>query len=287
MNIFKKIGFAASIIVTAVMSSCSDKGYWDAAPLEPAYSFQNTSYSATIAPGANEFELTLVRTMSDADESVNITFTPGENCPSDITVESPAVFKAGSFTTEVKIKIANATPPFTYSGTVGFDGKVSYSGNASCTISLPVSYTWSSIGTGTFLDTWVMEGADPYSVEIMKADGFERYRVMNPYKEFYASELGQVSWENWIASSGPEYVEFWENEDGTLSFNAYATGLNYQAKKGQPIGAYPWNAFSSGTVAGFDIWYATGFAVLSPMYYIDGVGGFGQQQYAVQIELPK
>lgn len=289
MNIINKIGIGASLIATAVMSSCSDKGYWDEAPLVQAYSFELTSLSETLAPGANTIELSLVRTIADAEGSVNITFTPGKDCPSDISVANPVVFKAGSFTTTVTIQIADATPPYTYSGTVGLaEGeKVSYAGNATCSLSMPVAYTWTSIGNGTFIDAWVMDNAEaPYSVEIMKADGFERYRVMNPYAEYY-STIGPASWENWIASSGPAYIEFWETADGKLSFNSYNTGLNYQAETGQAIGAYNWSAFAAGSYAdNLDIWYEPGFAVLSPVYYINGVGGFGQQQYAVQIELP-
>lgn len=286
MDVLNKTGIAVSVFVAAVMSSCSDKGYWEEAPLVQAYSFEKSSYSSEIAPGANEIELTLVRTIADARESVDVTFTPAADCPSDIKIESPVMFEAGSFTSVVVLKIENATPPYTYAGTVGFVGEVSYSGTATCTLNCPVNYTWTSLGSGTFLDAWVMDDSDPFSVEILKADGFERYRVMNPYKEYYESEDGKEDWEDWIASGGPEYVEFWENDDETLSFNSYSSGLMYQATAGQPINVYPWSSFSNG-VEGYDIWYENGFAVLSPIYYIPGVGGFGQQQYSIQIELPK
>ncbi len=286
MKITNKIGIAASLIVTAMISSCSDKGYWDEAPLEDAaYSFASSQYTESLSPGAQEIKITLNRSNSSAQASVNITFTPASDCPSDITVSSPVVFAAGSNSTDVVINIANAQPPYTYSGTLSFDGEVSYSGNATCEISLPAEYTFTSIGTGQFLDAWVMDNAtDYYNVEILKAEGFERYRVMNPYKEYYET-IGPASWEDWIGSTGPEYIEFWELSDGTLMYNAYYSGLNYYADSTTPINIYPYNYFTNG-VAGYDIWYSTGFAVLSPFYYVPGVGGWGQQAYAIQIILP-
>lgn len=286
MNIYKKISAAASIIAFASLVSCSDKGYWDEAPLEDGYSFQCAQYNQTLAPGANEIVIPIDRTINTADQSVSITFTPAEGCPTDITVPSQVTFPAGSNTANIVIQIADAVPPFTYAGTLKFQGDPSYSGISELAIKCPVSYTWTSIGTGKFLDAWVMGEAEPFSVEILKADGFNRWRVLNPYAAYYKSDAGKTDWENWIATSGPAHIEFWEVEDGSLMFNAYYTGLLYQATDGQTINAYPYSAFDNG-VAGYDIWYEPGFAVFSPIYYIPGVGGFGQQQYALQVQLPK
>ena len=285
MKFNKIISVALSIATVVGISSCSDKGYWDEAPLEAGLSFQSSQYNENLAPGANKIVIPLDRTVSSGSETVNITFTPAANCPEDITVPSSVTFEAGKNTAEIVIDIANATPPYTYAGTLKFEGTPSYSGISALTIKCPVNYTWSSLGTGTFFDAWVMDDSDPYPVEILKADGFERYRVLNPYKAYYASADGQEDWADWISSSGPEYVEFWQLDNGNLYFNAYSSGLNYQAVAGQPITLYPWDALT-GTQEGLDIWYEPGFAVLSPVYYIPNVGSYGQQQYSVQIELP-
>lgn len=289
MNIYKKISVAASILAVAALSSCSDKGYWDEAPSEQAYYFTKASYEATLSPGANEIVIPVERIYTSASETLDVVFTPGTDCPSDISVASPVTFEAGSNTANVVVKIADAVPPFTYTGKLTFKGNESYSGISAVSFNCPVAYTWTSIGKGQFIDAFVMNNAEAmYQVEILKADGFERYRVVEPYKEYYTT-IGPASWENWIASTGPEYVEFWENESGTLSFKSYMTGLNYQATSGQPIGAYSWTAFGedSGYTGDNDIWAEPGYAVLSPVYYINGVGGFGQQKYAVQIALPE
>lgn len=287
MNIFNKISAAASIFAVVSLMSCSDKGYWDEAPLEVGYSFQCSQYNETLSPGANEIVIPIDRTNNNGEETLAITFTPGDGCPSDITVPSQVTFAAGSNTANIVINIANATPPYSYTGTLGFSGEPSYAANSTLALKCPVSYTWTSIGTGTFFDAWVMDGSEEeYPVEIMQADGFQRWRVMQPYAAYYNSEDGKVAWEDWIGSTGPSYIEFWEEADGSLMFNAYYSGLNYKAVADQPINVYPYTALSSG-VAGYDIWYAPGFAVLSPIYYIPNVGGFGQQAYAVQIQLPE
>lgn len=291
MNIYKKISVAASILAVAALSSCSDKGYWDEAPSKQEFYFTKASYAETLAAGANEIVIPVERVFTSASESVDVVFTPAKSCPADITVESPVTFEAGSNTANVVIKIGNAVPPYTYAGTLTFknDEDKSYSGVSEVTLNCPVAYTWKSIGKGAFIDAWVMNGATSmYSVEILKAEGFERYRVVEPYKEYYAT-LGLEAWEDWISGTGPAIVEFWENESGKLSFNSYATGLNYQATSGQPIGAYSWTAFGEdgGYTGDNDMWYEPGFAVLSPVYYINGVGGFGQQKFAVQIQLPE
>lgn len=283
MKILNKIGIAAALAVTALISSCSDKGYWDEAPLEQAYSFNAANYTENLKPGPQDIKIALHRSDNSGAESVDVTFTPGQGCPSDITVESPVTFAAGSSTAEVTIHIADANPPYTYSGTLEFSGKASYSGIAKCTLKMPVNYTWVSIGTGKFYDGFVMDD-QMFDVEILQADGFQRYRVMNPYKEFYESG-GAENYGDMYGSNGSSYIEFWQTSNDQLMFNAWSTGLLYQGSKEQPINAYPWNALSSG-VEGYDIWAEPGTALLSPIYYIPGVGGFGQQQYAVQIELP-
>lgn len=283
MKILNKIGIAAALAVTALISSCSDKGYWDEAPLEQAYSFNAANYTENLKPGPQDIRIALHRSDNSGAESVDVTFTPGQGCPSDITVESPVTFAAGSSTAEVTIHIADANPPYTYSGTLEFSGKASYSGIAKCTLKMPVNYTWVSIGTGKFYDGFVMDD-QMFDVEILQAEGFQRYRVMNPYKEFYESG-GAEDYGDMYGSNGSSYIEFWQTSNDQLMFNAWSTGLLYQGSKEQPINAYPWNALSSG-VEGYDIWAEPGTALLSPIYYIPGVGGFGQQQYAVQIELP-
>lgn len=288
MNILKKISAAASIIAVAMLSSCSDKGYWDEAPLKQGLSFPCETYNQTLLPGENEIVIPITRTVDNGAQTVNVTFTPGKDCPTDITVPSDVTFAAGSLSTDLVIKVTEANPPYVYSGSLELDASASYSGNNILTLNCPVDYNWISLGTGTFLDAFVMGDMEPFPVDIEKAEGFERYRVLDPYVGYY-TDGGKEDNGDWYASNGPESIVFWETENGTLGFNPWFTGLIYKGVKGQNINAYPWNAFnpSADIADNLDIWYAPGFAVLSPVYYIPGVGSFGQAQFAVQIELPE
>ena len=283
MKIINRIGIVASLAIAALISSCSDKGYWDEAPREQGYSFDAANYTEELKPGPQDIKLTLHRSVIFGDQSVDVTFTPAEGCSSDISVESPVTFKSGSSTAEVILHIADANPPYTYSGTLTFNGDPSYTGISQCTLRMPVSYTWQSIGTGKFFDAFVMDDT-MFDVEIVQAEGFKRYRVMNPYKEFYETG-GAADYGDMYGSNGPEYIEFWETSNGLLMYNAWATGLIYQGDPENSINAYPWSAMSNG-VEGYDIWAEPGHAALSPIYYIPNVGGYGQQQYAVEIILP-
>lgn len=278
MKIFKQIGIATSLLTIALLTSCSDKGYWDEAPLEHGYSFNSANFSKNLNPGPQEVKVTLHRSVTTAAESVEVSFTPGKGCPGDITVESPVTFEAGATTADVILHIANANPPYTYSGILTFNGDASYAGISKCTLKMPVEYLWEPMGTGKFCDAFVMDDVIS-DVEILKAQGFNRYRVMNPYKDFYENG-GAAAYGDMYGSNGSEYIEFWETSDGLLTFSPWNTGLIYQGKKEQTI-------VTAVGVKGFDIWDEPGHAYLSPVYNISQANlTYGQQKYAVQIILP-
>lgn len=258
------------------MSSCSDKGYWEEAPLEQGLTFQCASYNETLAPGAAEIVIPVRRTITTGEETVNITFTPGAKCPSDITVPSQVKFEAGSNTAEIIINISNATPPNTYSGTLKFEGTPSYAGISTLTLSCPVNYVWVSLGKGIFIDQWALATDDDVletEVEIMQAEGFQRWRVMQPYTKGMTEDFGD--WGDWRTGKYPAYIEFYEissNGQTLLTWNAFNIGLNYKAVSSQPIGVYPPSAL--GQSMENCRWYKPGYACLSPYYYNNGVGGW-------------
>ena len=285
---------AAAAILS--LASCSEGEYWT----EPADKGQVIAFvkpAENVAIPATEnldsYTVTAYRSQTAGDLEVPVKFS------NDSTVFSaPATinFKNGENSAEYVISIAPLTPGTSFSTTVSVsvpEGTITHpdSRNLSFTLTVSKTLSWSSLGKGTYFDGFVMDGAEePYSVEIMKADGLPRYRVMNPYKEYYTT-IGPEFNGDWLptGATGPQYVEFWENESGKLSFSSFATGLNYEGDDTQPIGAYSWSAFAegSGFTGDYDIWYEPGFAVLSPVYYIPGVGSFGQIQFAIQIELPQ
>ena len=125
-----------------------------------------------------------------------------------------------------------------------------------------------------------------YSVEIQKAQGFDRYRVIDPYKEGLTNDDG--AWENWIAfGTRCPYIEFWEVTDGLILFNNFALGINYEAAASQPIRAYHALEFS-GTNPAFSKKIDAKTYQLAPYYYINGVGGWNYTEYdgVIVITLP-
>lgn len=283
---------AAAVLV---LGSCSEGQYWtEPADKGQVIAFVKPAETVTLAAtdNLNSFTVKVNRSQSTGDLDVPVTFTT----KAEGVLSGPASvsFKSGEYEADYTISIGNLVPGNSYTATLNVavpEGTITHPDSRNLTFTFTISKTlsWTSLGMGTYYDGFVMDNVEaPYSVEIQKADGLERYRAVEPYKEYYAT-AGPASWGDWIASSGPQYVEFWENETGGLSFSSFATGLNYEAVDGQAIGAYSWTAFTegSGYTGENDMWYQPGFAVLSPVYYVPGVGGFGQIKYAVQIELPQ
>lgn len=165
------------------------------------------------------------------------------------------------------------------------EADASVGGVSETSVSAYKEYVFESLGMGTFQDNWALGGT--YSVEIQKAQGFERYRVIDPYKEGLTNDDGE--WENWIAmGTRCPYIEFWETGEGDLvKFNNYALGINYQAVGSQPIRAYHASSFS-GTTPEFSKKLDDKTYQLAPYYYINGLGGWNNTEYdgVVVITLP-
>ncbi|MDE5871771.1 MAG: hypothetical protein K2H22_07510 [Muribaculaceae bacterium] len=286
--------FVAAVAILS-LASCSEGQYWT----EPTnkgqvIAFVKPAENVTVAATENleSYTVTAYRSQTAGDLEVPVTFS---NDSTVFSAPSSINFKNGENSADFVITLAPLVPGVTYSTTVGVkvpEGTITHpdSRNLSFTLTITKTLSWASLGNGTYFDGFVMDGAEaPYSVEIQKVEGMERYRAVNPYKEYYTT-IGQDMYDaGWIASTGPQYVEFWENEDGSLSFKSFATGLNYDGVDGQGIGAYSWSAFAAGSgfTGDYDMWYEPGLAVLSPVYYIPNVGSFGQKQFAIRIELPK
>jgi hypothetical protein len=120
----------------------------------------------------------------------------------------------------------------------------------------------------------------------MKADGFDRYRIMSPYKEYLASAQGAADWDNWIASSSPDFIEFY-TEDGIIYYDDFFIGLNYDGDKNQPIYACHPTSFKE-ISSEHNKWIDAKTAQFAPYYYIQDLGGWNNTQYdgVIVITLP-
>ena len=165
------------------------------------------------------------------------------------------------------------------------EADASVGGVSETSVSAYKEYVFESLGMGTFQDNFFF--GKVYNVEIQKAQGFDRYRVIDPYKEGLTNDDGELG--NWIAmGTRCPYIEFWETGEGDLvKFNNYAIGANYQAVASQPIRAYHSSSFE-GTVPDFSKKLDGKTYQLAPYYYIDGVGGWNytEADEVVVITLP-
>ena len=116
-------------------------------------------------------------------------------------------------------------------------------------------------------------------MEILKAEGFDRYRVMKPYEDYLKTAAAAESWEDWIGRSSAPFIEFW-TVDGVVFFDDYYTGLNYQADESLPIYVCHPNGWSSLRANNpNNKWLDAKTVQFAPYYYIDGLGGWNYSGY--------
>ncbi len=160
-----------------------------------------------------------------------------------------------------------------------------YTNNEKLTVNVNVEYNWQSLGNGTFTDNFFGFYSEP---EILKAEGFDRYRVMAPCEAYRIDPANAA--DDWIASWSAEYIELWV-ENGFVFWDAWFTGQNYGGDASSPIYAYHPSDFSS--LNDPEFWTFSKFVdsktiQLAPYYYINGVGGWNytQRDGVVIITLP-
>lgn len=114
-------------------------------------------------------------------------------------------------------------------------------------------------------------------VEIMKADGFDRYRVVDPYA---ASEES--------TGKNPANLDFWvTNADGNVQWDTFTTGFDYDGTGTFIKGYWPSDLSANyaykESASGF---YENDIVVFYPCWYMDGVGGWPTSYYPFVVCLP-
>lgn len=279
-----------AIVAAALFTSCNKdvEGAIYNGQNNAGVSFTASTLSAVEAPASNPvFEVEIIRgnTSAAATGSVSASLVVGKAEISGITV-SDYNFAAGENKTTVKVNISPLEVGVVGTLTLKLnDADASIGAVKTATLKVSKAYEWVSLGKATFVDAFVGATGNP---EVLKADGFERYRVMAPYEEWRVSPEAQA--DSWTAASSVPFIELWV-EDGLVFFDSYFTGLNYDGDKSQPIMAHHPSAFSSLNDAEF--WQFNKFLdaktiQLAPYYYIDGQGGWNytQKNGVITITLP-
>lgn len=275
MKYIKSLFSILMLLSLCVFTSCEQENegaIYDANNQGLSFTFNTFEFSAP----ANNPVISVPVYRAVANDAYTASITVATEAPG-VTAPSSVSFAAGEQETTIDINLGSelgvgviATITITLN-----DADASVGGVAETEISAYKEYVFESLGMGTFQDNWALGGT--YSVEIQKAQGFDRYRVIDPYKEGLTNDDGE--WENWIAmGTRCPYIEFWETGEGDLIlFNNFALGINYQAVASQPIRAYHASSFS-GTNPEFSKKVDNKTYQLAPYYYINGVGGWNNTE---------
>ena len=277
-----------AIVAAALFTSCNKdvEGAIYNGQNNAGVSFTAATLAAVEVPASNPvFEVEIVRgnTAAAATGSVTASLKAGSTDISGVTV-SDFNFAAGENATTVKVNISPLEVGVQGTLTLALsDADASIGAVKTATLKVSKAYEWVSLGKATFVDAFVGATGNP---EVLKADGFERYRVMAPYEEWRVSPEAQA--DSWTAASSAPFIELWV-EDGLVYFDTFFVGLNYDGDKSQPILAHHASDFMDG-VSNFKFskFLDAKTIQLAPYYYIDGVGGWNYTQYdgVVIITLP-
>ena len=284
-----KILFGFTIVLAALFTSCNkdNEGAIYNNQGGAGLSFTASTLSSVEVPASNPvFDVEIVRGNIVGAASGNLTATlkVGDNELPGVTV-SGYNFADGQNSTTVSVNVSPLEVGVVGSLTLTIaDADASVGAIKSATMKVSKAYEWESLGKGAFVDNFFGFVSEP---EIMKAKGYERYRVMAPCEDY---RLNPDPSDTWVASWSAPYIELWV-EDGLVFFDKYFTGQNYDGDKTTPIYAYHPSAFSD--LNSPEFWQHNKFLSdkviqLAPYYYIDGLGGWNKTQTdgMILIQLP-
>ena len=285
-----KVLFGLTIVAAALFSSCNkdNEGAVYSNQGNAGLSFTASTLSTVEVPASNPvFDVEIVRgnTVGAATGNLTATLMAGNAEVSGVTVSSYS-FADGQNSTTVSVNISPLEVGVAGSLTLTIaDADASIGGVKSATMKVSKAYEWKSLGKGQFYDNFFGMTSQP---EILKAEGFDRYRVIEPCEDFRAEAI--AGGDTWAAASSAPFIELWV-EDGLVFWEDWFTGQNYDGDKAQPIMACHPSGWSSMSTA--DFWQFSKFLdektiQLAPYYYIDGVGGWNytQKDGVVYIVLP-
>lgn len=270
------------ILALGVFASC-DKSVtvetYNPADGDGLYSFQAASVSNEFSAAEPTMVINVYRATTSGAATLNISSSQTElalDIPSSVTFadgEGIASLVVG-YNADVMQVAKN------YSATITMaDGDCSFGGKKSIAISAILAYTWESLGNGQIYDSF-SQSTGVVSVEILKAVGYNRYRVMGPYSD------ENIAADGWAPGGDRSaYIEFWVADNGVnlLWDRWWFPGILYDGP-GTSIKAYlPTALGAEGDELSKVL--ADGVFMFCPYWYIDGLGGFGTD-YPVWVALP-
>ena len=288
-----KVLFGLTVVAAALFSSCNkdNEGAIYSNQGNAGVSFTASTLTTVEVPASNPvFDVEIVRgnTVGAATGNLTATLKAGDEVIPGATV-SAFNFADGQNSTTVSVNIAPLAVGV--AGTITLtidDADASIGGVKSATMKVSKAYEWTKLGVGQYIDNWLGYSSE---VEIYKAEGFDRYRVIAPYAEYVTSEQAVADWgADWLdPTKSVAQLDVWI-EDGLAFYEDYPIGINYEADKAQPIYVCHPSGWSSMQDPSF--WahnmMGDGYIQIAPYYYIDGLGGWNytQKDGVIYIVLP-
>lgn len=231
-NIFKVIAGAAALSFIAVSCDVSNKGtLYTPDGKDAAVSFaQPTLQDTEIDAKTTQYEIELVRGISDGALTVNLTsdLPEGVKCPASVS------FEAGSYSATVSLDISGMAVGKKYEGKIRLADTGSFNSEIATSeikVTFAKAYTWISLGKGKIYDGVALQVSNEdlglTDVEILKAEGFNRWRVMTPFPE----KAVKAAWgDDFYCGGASEYIELYTLDEtaGTIKYSSpIKTGLFY------------------------------------------------------------
>ncbi|WP_418698030.1 hypothetical protein [Bacteroides sp.] len=291
MKYINKISVLLSLLTVLLFSACStdQEGPLYAGGAGQGVTFISKSLnSVVVSPAEPTFTIDLLRSNTASAYSGDVTISalidkvPFEGC----TVTG-FNFAAGENKTTVTVDVTPLQIGKVMTITLALsipEEDIAISGTSQASFTTSKDYNWQELGEGTFTDTFFFEGTN--KVTVFKAEGFDRYRVVKPYDEYYANGLPtDLVGDFTLSTARVANLDFWIN-DGAVLYNKFAIGLNYVGG-GDIFALHPSNF--AGMPTTFNKVVDEKTIQLAPYYYIEELsGGFNgaTEDGVITITLP-
>lgn len=218
-----KFPVLAMIAATALFTSCSDEGDWDAYN-EPdqVYTFDQAAPNYNFTPVTIEDSIVVTLTRSNVSEEKVLPIT-AEFSTEELSGPAEVVFEKGKNQANYIIKVGDLVIGETSTATLAFTDSVSVSGTNVCEVSIKLDYTWQSAGSCQMYSSWA-GNESPVRVPIeAAAEAPGMYRFNSPY---YYLEKDYCPKEGY-------HIQFYLDE------NHNALEADYISYMGETISGYP------------------------------------------------
>lgn len=275
--------FAVVSLFVVLLASCNtEKINPIYTPDAAGYSFTAKASSFTLPATDPVFSIKVFRNTTEGSATVTLTPQASHNV---FSVPASLTFESGEGAADLKIAMTSeAAIGVTYTLKLSIASQdASIGAVKDIDVKVNLAYNWISLGNGQFCDTWTLYSIP--TVEIRQAEGFDRWRVMQPYtKEL----LLEAEWEGWLGGPQSAYIEFWQEGDFLKWDTNWYAGLLYQGDAGSIIKHYYPSSLGASLADYNELskFIMDKVARLRPAVYIDGVGGWHTSNNYCYVSLP-